>query len=206
MGKKKAKTAGYTEKHPVNLAKRYILPPLDHFNLQTTNNKVHKEAWDKVLPNCTKGRSIGNIFGLAATNKEFVSRFNSQVLEFIVYNYSSIGDIILDPFCGGAEKGLIAAVHNRGYIGFEIRPEQKLINEQARTQFGVSPAHVQWILCSSEEMKGKLTPGKKFQLVFTCPPYGWLEQYSNIDGVKIQNIPRVFGKDFTNIQIVFFFA
>lgn len=98
------------------------------------------------------------------------------VLCELAYNWwSPKGGIVLDPFAGGSVRGITASVLDRKYIGCELRQVQVEANRrQAET------IHGQW--------KPKWKCGDSLQLLpkapvqadfmFTCPPYGDLEEYS----------------------------
>lgn len=84
---------------------------------------------------------------------------------------------ILDPFAGGSVRGLVASVLGYSYSGFELRPEQVAANrEQAATICPESPPH--WI-CGDSAVTVPAWEGQA-DFLFSCPPYGNLEIYSDI--------------------------
>ena len=92
---------------------------------------------------------------------------------------------ILDPFAGGSVRGVVAALHGHEYIGIDLRTEQIDANyANAKEIFDAvgAPDHQpHWISGNSLHTDQLLTDNDQaqpFDLIFTCPPYGDLEVYS----------------------------
>lgn len=112
------------------------------------------------------------------------SIFNPVLCE-LMYNWflpTTHPGRILDPFAGGSVRGIVAAMLGHEYHGIELRHEQVVANiANANAIFSVvgEPKHrPQWITGDSTQMESLLPGGVKYDLVFTCPPYGDLEKYS----------------------------
>jgi len=85
------------------------------------------------------------------------------------------GGLVIDPFAGGSVRGVVAALLGRRYWGCELRPEQVAANvAQAAAICPDSPPVWHCGDCR-EAMSG--APAGDF--LFTCPPYGDLERYSD---------------------------
>lgn len=97
---------------------------------------------------------------------------------------------ILDPFAGGSVRGIVAGVLNMPYTGFDIRQEQVDANREQVILLKENNPHPTWICHDSVLMDEVLPEGKKFDLVFTCPPYGDLEVYSDMPG-DISNMDNI---------------
>lgn len=108
----------------------------------------------------------------------------------LVEAFTDDGDLIVDPFAGTARLLGIAAQLGRRAIGYEI--DEELIetiqrnlaegeapkeDETIRLDLEASPAEPTWIVGDARKLS-ELTQGE-FDLVFTCPPYYDLEQYSD---------------------------
>lgn len=95
---------------------------------------------------------------------------------------------MLDPFAGGSVRGIVAASLGLHYCGLELREDQVAANvEQMRTILAPSAVSSQlplprWINADSRvALRDPVTRGiPRADLVFTCPPYGDLERYSDI--------------------------
>lgn len=98
--------------------------------------------------------------------------------------FSKEGDKILDPFAGGSVRGIVAVELGRHYTGVDLRAEQvdaNVINAECCTN-----ERPVWICGDSREIQS-LVPGE-YDFIFTCPPYGDLENYSD-DPRDISNMP-----------------
>lgn len=92
---------------------------------------------------------------------------------------------ILDPFAGGSVRGIVAALHGHQYVGIDLRAEQIDANyANAKEIFDAvgEPEHAPvWLSGNSMETEtilGEAQQFDPFDLIFTCPPYGDLETYS----------------------------
>ena len=81
----------------------------------------------------------------------------------------------MDPFAGGSVRGLVAGALGRRYWGCDLRPEQIAANERQAdaVSVGVRPS---WV-CGDSARELEDAPLADF--VFSCPPYGNLEVYSD---------------------------
>jgi DNA modification methylase len=104
------------------------------------------------------------------------SIFDPVLCELVYRWFCPPGGRVLDPFAGGSVRGIVAAKLGRKYVGIELRPEQVAANrQQAREIVGKDNAP-RWVEGDAKDV-GSLTG--KYDLIFTCPPYGDLEVYSD---------------------------
>ena len=104
------------------------------------------------------------------------SQFDPVLAELMTVWFSPPGGLVLDPFAGDVERGLVAAVKGRRYHGIDVRPEQCDANEQAAKRLDANP-FPRWSHGTSVNAREIWTePG---DLIFTCPPYWNLEKYSD---------------------------
>ena len=98
------------------------------------------------------------------------------VLCEIIYNwYSPEGGVVFDPFAGGSVRGVVAEMLGRHYIGIDLSQRQVDANQANADRLGVCPA---WHCDDSRNMDAYIPDGSA-DLVFSCPPYHNLEQYSD---------------------------
>jgi len=97
------------------------------------------------------------------------SEFDSVLTETIYHWFTKEGDKILDPFCGGTVRGIVAGKMNRDYMGVDVREEQLQQNREHITKLGLS---TQYRTPYEED-------NNKYDFIFTCPPYWNIEKYSN---------------------------
>ena len=104
------------------------------------------------------------------------------VLCELMYNwFCTNGGHILDPFAGGSVRGIVAHYLGYKYTGIDIRQEQVDSNrEQAMGILDVAN-QPQWYVGDSN-IELDAFKDESFDMVFSCPPYGDLEKYSDLDG------------------------
>lgn len=105
------------------------------------------------------------------------SIFDPVVCELAYRWFSPVDGVVLDPFAGGSVRGIVASLLGRSYIGVDLSARQVEANRvQAEALCGSSPTPV-WIVGDSSTADYGVPNG--VDLVFSCPPYGDLEVYSD---------------------------
>jgi len=87
--------------------------------------------------------------------------------------------IILDPFAGGSVRGIVASVLGCRYWGCELRAEQVEGNRNQLNEATTGRFPPKWI-CGDSLIELDKAPPADF--IFSCPPYGNLEVYSQEPG------------------------
>lgn len=80
---------------------------------------------------------------------------------------------VIDPFCGGSARGIVASVMKRDYWGCDLRQEQIDANYE---QIGICVDT--WPVWVGGDALDRVAEAPIADFVFTCPPYGNLEVYS----------------------------
>ena len=83
---------------------------------------------------------------------------------------------ILDPFAGGSVRGIVASILGMRYTGIDLSIDQIEANRQQAAQI-IPDAEPEWIEGDGLDAIG-LAPGQ-YDFIFSCPPYGDLEVYTN---------------------------
>ena len=104
------------------------------------------------------------------------SIFDPVLCEIAYRWFCPPGGMVLDPFAGGSVRGIVASRLGRGYFGVELRAEQVAANE-AQLEMAGDPAP-RWACGDSRDL-GDIASGIEADLIFSCPPYWNLEQYSD---------------------------
>lgn len=139
-----------------------------------TNEEFERDHWYLPDSELSSGTSI----------------FDPTLCELAIRWFSPIGGVVLDPFAGGSVRGVVAAALGRQYVGVDLRPEQVEAN---RLQWpviepGLGPPPKRgrrkgerfapiWHVGDSAAIVPQLELAA--DLIFTCPPYGDLEVYSD---------------------------
>lgn len=157
-------------------------------------------GWDKLAPGGTGANSAwlrrgddgyappgGGINGSgdeADAGGAGTSIFDPVLCEIAYRWFCPPGGVVLDPFAGGSVRGILAAKLGRSYCGVELRAEQIAANEeQARDILGDEACRVIYHEGDARELAGEWFADQhepvSFDLLFACPPYFDLEQYSD---------------------------
>lgn len=139
-----------------------------------TGESISMEDFLELSPEEHKGKTI--------------SIFDPVLCEGMYRWFCPEGGVILDPFSGGSVRGIVAAVLGYDYVGLDIRPEQ--ISENISQGLDVLREDMkfpQWLVGDSKNIKD-IAYGVEADMVFSCPPYAYLEVYSdNVDDLSTMN-------------------
>lgn len=184
------------------VAERFTVAPFTVLDAKQGDWQERKRAWLAVGIDSGKGRENGSSFGAGVggaasvvkgvcnhitkgTSTEVAAVFEAAgagagcfdpVLCELAYRwFSPDGGQIVDPFAGGSVRGIVAGALGRKYWGCDLRAEQIAANE---AQADAIPVIVrpQWVCGDSMET---LSDAPAADMVFSCPPYGDLEVYSD---------------------------
>jgi DNA modification methylase/ParB-like chromosome segregation protein Spo0J len=162
---------------------------------ELTNEEFERDHW--VLPDSdlSSGTSI----------------FDPTLCELAIRWFSPVGGTVLDPFAGGSVRGVVAAALGRRYVGVDLRGEQIEANRaqwpgiaerlgpfppppnKPRARPKPRPAP-EWHTGDSALVVPQLDV--LADMIFTCPPYGDLEVYSDdpadISTMDVEDFDRAF--------------
>ncbi len=110
-------------------------------------------------------------------NESGTSIFDPVICELAYRWFCPQSGSVLDPFAGGSVRGIVAALLGRNYTGIELRPEQIASNREQSAALcdGIKPAWIEGDCIDTVRLAG----GAKHDFLFSCPPYGDLERYSD---------------------------
>jgi hypothetical protein len=113
--------------------------------------------------------------GEAPEPEKSTSAFDPALTETLYRWYVPRGGLILDPFAGGSVRGIVASLTGRHYFGIELRPEQ--VEENLRQGLEIAgDLKPVWVQGDALDC---LPNAPEADFLFSCPPYGDLEQYSD---------------------------
>lgn len=174
------------------LAKRFEFPPFTVLNAREGDWQERKRAWLALGIESEVGRSAKAFNTRYLTEEKYgAQRGGSRAGEERIDTGTSIFDPvlaelmyrwfcpeegqILDPFAGGSVRGIVAGNLGYRYHGIDLRPEQIEANYKQREQIAPD-ASIEWV-CGDSMDKIESAPDADF--IFSCPPYGDLERYSD---------------------------
>jgi hypothetical protein len=166
------------------VADAFVEPPFTVLDARSGDWQDRKRAWAAMGIQGEVGRSAKayNIHDWADANAggpkadgDGTSIFDPVICELAYRWFCPEGGQVLDPFAGGSVRGIVAGALGRKYWGCDLRTEQIAANEAQADSIGVDPRPV-WVCGNSKDTLADAPPA---DLVFTCPPYGDLERYSD---------------------------
>ena len=127
-----------------------------------------------------RGEYIGfdgkpNTSGKGSDCTSGTSVFDPVLCELIYNWWCPLGGIVVDPFAGGSVRGIVASVLGLKYWGCELRPEQVEANKRQLTEVIRGRYKPRWVCGDSTD---ELFRSPRADFLFSCPPYGNLEKYS----------------------------
>ena len=118
----------------------------------------------------------GDDFTGLSAQQTGTSIFDPVLCELAYRWFCPPSGLILDPFAGGSVRGIVAAKLGRQYTGIDLSTVQIAANEQQANEIcdDIKP---RWIVGDSRDAV-TLAPNE-YDFLFSCPPYGDLEVYSD---------------------------
>jgi hypothetical protein len=163
------------------VAERFTLPPFTLLDGRSGEWQERKRAWNAMGIRGEVGRDAAAIHcpnqsaagGLDDAN--YTSIFDATMCEIAYRWFSPAGGQVVDPFAGGSVRGIVAGCLGRQYWGCDLRPEQIAANQVQADDIAPSVRPV-WVCGDSMDT---LADAPDADFVFSCPPYGDLEKYSD---------------------------
>lgn len=106
------------------------------------------------------------------------SIFDPLLCELIYKWFCPSNGHILDPFAGGSVRGIVANILGYSYTGIDLSQAQIEANKE-QAQKIIPDKQPDWLVGDSHKLDSLLPQSKYYDLIFTCPPYHNLEQYTD---------------------------
>lgn len=188
-----------TEKEELKetLFDKFIVPPFSVLDRRQGYWQNRKRLWMKLGIQSEVGRAEHLTFNINSFDAEkdkairhgettegkapSTSVFDPVLCELAYKWFTPPMGKILDPFCGGSVRGIVASYLGFGYTGIDIRKEQIEANERQRDEILGAMDCVGGLnyICGDALKKICEMDDLTFDFVFTCPPYFNLEKYSD---------------------------
>lgn len=168
-----------------SLKEQFGANPFTVFDVKEQSWRERKQWWNNkgILPPLEplQSKSMVNM-----PDDKFIktaSTFDPVLCEMMYRWYCPEGGTILDPFAGGSVRGIVAGYLGYKYTGIDIRPEQVASNIDQASRILGPDKQPEWIAGSSNVVLfEQFLADRRFDMLFTCPPYFNLEVYSDIEG------------------------
>ena len=183
------------------VAERFLFPPFTVLDAKSGDWQERKRAWMSLGLKSEEGRSAPaggspmvtgyDADGNRKTGKageensasDGTSVFDPVLCELAYRWWCPPGGQIVDPFAGGSVRGIIAGACGFDYWGCDLRSEQIEAN-RAQAETICAGNKPQWVCGDSME---RLASAPAADFIFSCPPYGDLEVYSD-DPADLSNM------------------
>lgn len=171
-----------------SLADRFGVPPFSVLDRRSGDWMDRKRRWIATMGIASEaGRDAGLAYAGSGGSdpvsmmlrdiSDGTSVFDPALCELVYRWFTPPGARVLDPFCGGSVRGVIASALARRYVGVDVRQEQIDANrDQAHLCTDVTPT---WVLGDATRLSDVFDAGEEFDMIFSCPPYASLEVYSD---------------------------
>jgi len=180
------------------VAEKFLFSPFTILDAKQGEWQNRKRVWIDMgiageIGRCAD-QAVGRLFttlseydkgrGLTPGRKETTTSIFDPVLCELAYRWwCPEGGQIVDPFAGGSVRGIVAGALGRHYWGCDLSRQQIDANEIQANELAVQPRPV-WICGDSMTT---LDDAPEADFVFSCPPYGDLEKYSD-DPADLSNM------------------
>lgn len=179
---------------PGSLRKEYGAPPFSVLNSTLGDWPERKRQWIALGIQSEMGRPIKsgaykNIQALRGTrgsrsldsSMPEKSIFDPVLCELMYRWFCPAGGQILDPFAGGSVRGVVAGCLGYKYAGGDLSETQVQANRKQEAAIwgankDLGPPPRWWV--GDAAVPAPSTPAAA-DFIFTCPPYGTLERYSD---------------------------
>lgn len=184
----------------MSLAERFLIPPFTVLDARSGWWRDRKRSWLNLGIKSEVGRTARTYnMGFSHdephdTEGQGISVFDPVLCELAYRWFSPPRGQVVDPFAGGSVRGIVAASLGRSYLGIDLSETQVEANrEQVQTILRPAaassvdndgakhpqraPGEVTYRVGDSRQILKEL-PGEFADMIFSCPPYLWLERYS----------------------------
>lgn len=177
------------------LEAQFIVPPFSVLDTRQGYWQERKRRWVSLGIKGEEGRDArayscndGAVtkYDYLPTIETGTSIFDPVLCELVYKWFCPEAGQILDPFAGGSVRGIVASVLGYGYTGIDLSQRQVGANIGQAQQI-VPDKEPAWIVGDSHDIDTLLPEGSRYDLVFSCPPYHNLEQYTD-DPADLSNM------------------
>jgi DNA modification methylase len=169
---------GMIKERSGRLEQVFVIPPISVLDVKSGRWKKRKKIWKSLGMESDLGRAE-NLLSLSALMKRMkqndTSIFDPVLCECMYRWFTKEGDNILDCFAGGSVRGIVASKLKRNYTGIDLSENQ--IEHNIMQGKKICESYMPNWICDNGLNVDKLE--KKFDFLFSCPPYYNLEVYSD---------------------------
>jgi DNA modification methylase len=167
---------------------KFIMPPFTILDAKQ-GDWARKRKWLSIGIDSKLGRDVkiapdSSKYDYLLDFDTTTSIFDPVLCELLYIWFAPKGGQIIDPFCGGSVRGVVANALGCNYWGGDLRIEQINENITQANEIFDGNHNVEYVCGDSLET---LDYAPDADFLFSCPPYGDLEVYSD-DPKDISNM------------------
>jgi len=150
-----------------------------------TGKIVRSDSKGRAITTMDQGVTFGEIPNYDGAERTITgtSIFDPVLCEMVYRWFCPQGGFILDPFAGGSVRGIVASKMGRYYTGIDLSEQQVEANRVQGAEICTAGEEIEpmpeWIVGDSRNIDKITKDYGEADLVFSCPPYGDLEVYSD---------------------------
>lgn len=159
------------------LKQNWIMPPFSILDTRQTYWQERRSDWYNLIGNTsfTRENALGD--DLIGSINEGVSLFDPVLAEIIFHWFSPARGTVLNLFAGDVEPNIVAAYHGHKVEGIELRQDQIEHTNRIATKLNIQKSIN--IVCNDVLNINNHIKDGSADLLFSCPPYYDLEEYSD---------------------------
>lgn len=184
-----------TKAKRATLAEEFIAPPFTVLDTRQDFWPQRRDAWLSlgIRPELARREALAKFSKSVFGGNSSGVVFDPVLCELMYQWFCPQKGAVLDPFAGGAVRGIVAAWLQRNYLGIDLSKKQvadnkeqwdKLREESRGSKFGTA----KWLAGDALETISQVPKESRADFIFTAPPLFNLELYSN-DPRDLSNMP-----------------
>lgn len=195
-----------------NLADRFVVPPISLLDARKGEWAARKKRWAGIVNWQTdEARSHVTTWSrqdatdpvslkMLSMTSQAASMFDPVLAEISYTWWCPLNGVVIDPFAGGNVRGMIAGHCGYHYYGVDLSKDQVVTN---REQLEIAtPPPIKKPSWENADSSRYTWEGIEGDFIFSCPPYGTLERYSedpaDLSTMKISEFEKPYKKAIAN--------
>lgn len=175
------------------VAEKFLVSPFTVLDARGKNWQDRKKAWIRLGIKSEIGRGDDLLYNKQMgsfdyyrvkegkqkqTTVQQTSIFDPLLCEISYKWFCPESGQVVDPFAGGSVRGIVASILGYNYWGCDLSNDQIIANYEQKSKIldKNSVADAVWIQGDSNK---ELAHAPQADFIFSCPPYGNLEKYSD---------------------------
>lgn len=175
---------GQAKEEHAKLTDKFLIPPFSVIDTRQGYWQDRKRKWNALIGD--EGESREDTLGMTLLTTNMYGKTgikNVSILDACLAEITNLWFLpnkidykpkTFDPFAGDTVFGFVSAYMGNSFTGIELRPEQAALNNERTKDIDAN------YICDDGQNVAKHLEAESQDLMFSCPPYFDLEQYSDL--------------------------